>query len=151
MVIMEDYMRTVTWILTKDLIDESQMKKFESEHGITFPPEYKECVLKNNGGRPRPNVFDSSNRKELVAKALLSFERTHLDNIWDTYENLRERLPEGVIPFMSDQFGNYICFDFRNSNIPSVVFWDHEQSHSNSDKSIIPIADGFMEFLNSLY
>jgi hypothetical protein len=86
-----------------------------------------------------------------VAKALLSFDKTHPDNIWDTYDHLKGRLPNGVIPFMSDQFGNYICFDYRSSNNPPVVFWDHELSESNPNKSIIHVADGYIGFLDSLY
>jgi hypothetical protein len=142
---------TVNWILTKPLANENQFANFEETHGITFPADFKADVLENNNGRPRPNVFDSRNRKELVAKALLSFDTAHPDNIWDTYDYLKERLQNGVMPFMSDQFGNYICFDYRFANNPSIVFWDHELSEANPSKSISLVADGYSEFLDCLY
>ena len=69
-------------------------------------------VKEYNFGRPRPNVFDTQITKERVAKALLSFEPGHAENIWDMYTSLKKQLPADVIPFMIDQFGNFVCFYF---------------------------------------
>lgn len=141
----------VHWILKKPLVNKQQVANFEEKYHINFPSDFTKTVYENNGGRPRPNVFDSTVRKELVAKSLLSFDKDHMDNIWETYDSLKENLPYGIIPFMSDQFGNYICFDYRNNEIPNVVFWDRELSNINSKNSFINVKDNFTNFLNSLY
>ena len=142
---------TVNWVLTKALTDEKYISDFEKEYDIIFPAEYKATIIESNGGRPRPNVFDSVDRIELVAKSLLSFDKTHKENIWDTYDQLKNHLSKDVIPFMSDQFGNYVCFDYRNTKIPSIVFWDHELSNEHLGSVIIDVVDSYIEFLDSLY
>ncbi|WEA45441.1 SMI1/KNR4 family protein [Priestia aryabhattai] len=144
-------MKEVKWILTKKLEKTEELNRFEQTYSIKFPVQFKEIVLENNAGRPRPNVFDSSERTELVAKALLSFDSSHPDNIWDTYQHVKGRLPNDIVPFMSDQFGNYVCFDYQYSKKPAVVFWDHELSQFNPNKSVGEVADDFEEFLNCLY
>ncbi|CAM4168887.1 SMI1/KNR4 family protein [Bacillus paramycoides] len=141
----------VNWIMSKPLRDEKEVSRFENMLGIVLPEDYKVCVDYNNAGRPRPNVFDTAHRKELVAKALLSFDQSHVENIWTTYENLKNQLPKLIVPFMSDQFGNYICFDYRTSNEITVVLWDHELSHQNITEGIIYIANSFSEFVEGLY
>jgi len=144
-------MSDVNWILSKILEDQSAITRFEEKYGIKFPEEFKSIVRQFNGGRPRPNIFDSTQRKELVAKALLSFNESHTENIWDTYESLKTRLPKNIIPFLTDQFGNYICFDYRNTTIPTIVLWDHEKAFSYYQDAIIYVEDTFESFLASLY
>ncbi|HDR4901415.1 MULTISPECIES: SMI1/KNR4 family protein [Bacillus] len=141
----------IKWIMSKPLGNEEAVVRFENMLEIVLPNDYKLCVANYNAGRPRPNVFDTAQRKELVAKALLSFDQTNVENIWTTYENLKNQLPKQIVPFMSDQFGNYICFDYRTSNEPAVVFWDQELSHQNIEKGIIYIANSFSEFIGGLY
>lgn len=137
--------------MSKPLGSEEAVVRFENMLEIVLPNDYKLGVANYNAGRPRPNVFDTAQRKELVAKALLSFDQTNVENIWTTYENLKNQLPKQIVPFMSDQFGNYICFDYRASNEPAVVFWDQELSHQNIEKGIIYIANSFSEFIGGLY
>lgn len=142
---------SINWIMSKHLIDGEEITRFENMLGITFPEDYKICVRHNNAGRPRPNVFDTAQRKELIAKMLLSFDQTHTENIWTPYEYLKNSLPKLVVPFMSDQFGNYICFDYRYSDKPSVVLWDHELCNQNAGQGIVYIAEDFSEFIGALY
>ncbi|WP_283750954.1 SMI1/KNR4 family protein [Bacillus cereus] len=141
----------VKWIMSKPLEDEKAVVRFENMLEIVLPDDYKLCITNYDAGRPRPNVFDTAQRKELVAKALLSFDQSNVENIWDTFENIKNQLPKRIVPFMSDQFGNYVCFDYRNSNEPTVVFWDHELSHQNITEEIIYIANSFSEFVEGLY
>ncbi|MDA1525325.1 SMI1/KNR4 family protein [Bacillus cereus] len=141
----------IKWIMSKPLGNEEAVVRFENMLEIVLPNDYKLCITNYNAGRPRPNVFDTAQRKELVAKALLSFDQLNVENIWDTFENVKNQLPKRIVPFMSDQFGNYICFDYRTSNEPTVVFWDHELSHQNIEKGISYIANSFSEFVEGLY
>lgn len=137
---------SVNWVLTKPLKNLDLVNEFENKYQIKFPESYKSIVKENNFGRPRPNIFDTEKSEERIAKCLLSFELEHKENIWDMYFMLKKQLPSDVIPFMVDQFGNFICFYFdvllEEANI---VFWNVETM------KIEKIAETFEEFIKKLY
>lgn len=136
----------MNWVLVKPLTDLELITEFEKKHNISFPKSYVEVVKENNLGRPRPNVFDTDKSKERIAKCLLSFEPEHKENIWDIYSTLKKQLPSDVIPFMVDQFGNFICFYFDVlSEEASIVFWNVESLQ------IEKVAETFAEFINRFY
>lgn len=136
------------WVLEKPLETLDEVHRFEKQYAIKFPEGFIDVVSKYNAGRPRPNVFDSLEEKELIAKSLLSFNVTHLDNIWDTTLNLKKRFPINIIPFMLDQFGNYVCFEFDPlEEEPLIVFWHHEQEMEGFQK----VANKFDEYLAMFY
>lgn len=39
-------------------IGESELQAFETRHGIALPPAYRAFLLRNNGGRPEPDLVD---------------------------------------------------------------------------------------------
>ncbi|MFB5089472.1 SMI1/KNR4 family protein [Psychrobacillus sp. PGGUH221] len=136
------------WILQKPLQSLQEVKRFEEKYEVKFPKSFNDVVIAYNAGRPRPNVFDTTTKKEIVAKALLSFDAHHLENIWETTSNLQKRLPANIIPFMSDQFGNYICFEFDPlEDEPLVVFWHHELGLDQVQQ----VAPTFRQFLANFY
>lgn len=136
----------MNWILVKNLSNSEIINDFEKKYEIEFPDSFKEIVRHYNGGRPRPNTFDSVETKERVVKGLLSFNKQDRENIWDTYENLKERLPNRVFPIISDPFGNYICMAFNATSKESIiVFWNHETSELEN------VANNFSGFLKLLY
>jgi hypothetical protein len=141
----------MNWILAKPLENVSLISSFQEKYGVIFPDDFKACVLEHNGSRPRPNIFDVSSRKELVAKSLLSFNKNDSDNIWETNDQLNVKLSNLVIAIMSDQFGNYICLDYRNRKVPSIIFWDHELSYTNPNDCLKYVADTFGDFINGMY
>ncbi len=133
------------WILKESNISNSDIENMEQKLGISFPSDFKEVILKNNGSSPELNVFDTDVSQERVAEYLLSFNQDDKGNILDTYYSIKDRLPEKCIPVMSDPFGNYICFNFSNEDSPKLYFWDHENN------SIEFISDDFTNFLKKLY
>ncbi|ENQ3104922.1 SMI1/KNR4 family protein, partial [Bacillus cereus] len=144
-------MGEITWLFTDKSVDEKTISKVEQSFGIKFPQDYKECVIKYNGGYPKPDNFDFSDEGEgeggAVFNNLLSF--TGDFSIEAIYEFSKESLQKGIIPFARDPFGNLICFDYRQSNNePTVVFFDHEEQGENS---IELICNTFTELLNKLY
>lgn len=133
------------WILGKKNIDINTITIVECNLKIKFPKEYKTIVLEYNGASPEVNTFDTDKTKGRVAEYLLSFSLEEKMNIIETYEILKDRLPNNIIPVISDPFGNYICFDFTKNNVISVVFWNHENN------SIERVSDSFNDFIQSLY
>ncbi len=134
------------WVLTKPLENIQLLKEFEEKNSIQFPKSYIEVVANNNYGRPRPNIFDTDQTKERIAKALLSFDKNHSENIWDTYDAVVKQLPADVYPFMIDQFGNYVCFYYDPLlDTPSIIFFDLER------QKVEKVADTFERFITLFY
>lgn len=134
------------WVLVKPLKNNKLIQDFQEKHSIEFPKVYKDVVVENNNGRPRPNVFDTRDTKERVAKALLSFDPESKENIWDTFNSTSNHLPADMFPFMIDQFGNYVCFFYDPlKEEPTIVFWDEEL------QNVEKISETFALFLNCFY
>ncbi|MCM3024406.1 SMI1/KNR4 family protein [Heyndrickxia ginsengihumi] len=134
------------WVLTKPLENMQLLKEFEEKNSIQLPKCFIDVVMNNNYGRPRPNIFDTDQTKERIAKALLSFDKKHSENIWDTYYAVEKQLPADVYPFMIDQFGNYVCFYYDPLlDTPSIIFFDLES------QKVEKVADTFEQFLTVFY
>ena len=133
-------MEELKWKYVKELKDENAIKQFEDENDFKFEEEFKDIVKQYNGGRPRPNTFDTQKRKECVFKSLLSFNKGECD-IFEVKKWIENISNEKLIPFASEPSGNYICFD-NNHNVVSLI---HETG------KIEFISKSFSEFLNKLY
>lgn len=133
------------WILTKTKIDEQEFTNIEKELKVQFPTDFKDIVLKYNGASPKYIAYDTENTKGRVAEYLLSFTNNDQDNIIDTYNAIKDRLEEGLVPVMKDPFGNFICFNFSKKDSCELVFWNHDNNN------IEYISQSFSNFLEKLY
>jgi cell wall assembly regulator SMI1 len=137
----------IVWERVVGSVDEKTIAKVEEKFSIRFPQEYKECVMKYNGGHPVPNVFYFTDEGEGCFDHLLSF--TSDPNIEDVYDIISDYVPEGIIPFATDPFGNDICFDYRkNKQRPNIVFRNQDEI---GDEAIEFICETFTEFLENLH
>lgn len=135
------------WILNKELQDHQKVEAFEKQYNITFPKDFKKLVQQHHASRPEPYIVDAEETKEIPAKSLLSFnDSDRPEDIWSSYEAVKERLPVNVIPFMSDEGGNYFCFDLDPlENEAPIVYWSHENS------KVEHVADNLEQFINRFY
>ncbi|MDA7027418.1 SMI1/KNR4 family protein [Bacillus sp. CLL-7-23] len=140
-------MGRITWQQVQDPLNEQILSEVEESFGIKFPSDYKECVIRFNGGRPHPSVFNFKDGGTGEFGYLLSF--TEEPNIKMVYGLIADYLPKGVFPFATDFGGNKLCFDYRaNKHSPSIVFYDHEQEEEDAIESI---CETFTELLDSLH
>lgn len=131
----------IQWKRIKPIEDSTSIESFENQFCYVFPDEFKELVKTCNGAFPVPSVFDSEKAIGRDLRILLSFNKSDIENIWDTYENLVE-LDGDYIAFAADDFGNLICFEKETNK---VVFWDHELGKAEN------VAASFNDFLDKLY
>lgn len=140
-------MSQVTWLFVDEEIDSEIINNVEKSFGILFPEDYRECIKKNNGGYPEPNLYDfNEDEGGAVFDCLLSYTNkdANIEVIFDIMD-----LPKGIIPFARDPFGGLICFDYRDGiESPVVVFFDPEL---DEDSKIKPICSTFTELLEGLY
>jgi cell wall assembly regulator SMI1 len=140
-------MGEIKWERIVGGVDETIINLIEEKFSIRFPKEYKECVMKYNGGHPIPNIFYFTDEGEGIFDHLLSF--TSEPSIEEVYDIISDYIPEGIIPFATDPFGNDICFDYRkNKQIPNIVFRNQDEV---GEEAIEFICETFMELLEKLH
>ncbi len=149
------------WNQVETLESESLIDEFEQLCGYKFPTSFRECVIKNNGGTPEYNVFDTEIEVERMFNFLFSFNKKEKGlTIWDALEACEIHLADAImneddewiadcktileryVLFADTPFGDDIAFDRTDG---SVVYISHETSE------IEKIADSFEEFLDCLY
>lgn len=65
-------------------------------------------------------------------------------NIWEA-----NHLPRALVPFGIDGGGDVLCFDYRESEAPSVVVWYHELSGADGVHQIAPSFTDFLKVLRA--
>lgn len=134
------------WLNYKD----SSINIIESvEHRlqVTLPEDYKQFVLKYDGGYPSPNHFKVDGKVEIFNN-LISLDENEYDNIYEILEDLQDRLSAQLIPFAEDGFGNLLCFDYSADK--NIVFWDHEKNYDDF-KEIIFVCSSFSNLIENLF
>lgn len=122
---------------------EDDVVHFQMGLGAVLPNDYREFLLKHNGGYPEPSGFANGN----LVNAFFGFCQKHGCLRCEYYIH-RPIFPFGVIPIGDDAAGNKICLIVAGPDSGKVLFWDHEQEGA-SDLRLL--ADSFSAFLDSLY
>ncbi|MBU8907668.1 SMI1/KNR4 family protein [Desertibacillus haloalkaliphilus] len=135
----------VIWKYSKGKVDESTLSEIERYFNVSFPSFYKEIVREYNGARPRPNAFHTIDGKEVRIRSFLPIGKDYTDNIVNVNKRLKDKLPQQLIAFANDDFGNYFCFDFKDEKEITIVFWEHENSELFQLER-----DGFLALLGSV-
>ncbi|MDR1580816.1 MAG: SMI1/KNR4 family protein [Synergistaceae bacterium] len=135
-------MNEIKWRYVKQLQSNNLIEEFEQAKGYKFDDAFKECIIKNNGGRPSSSVFDTNTTDGRTIMSLLSFNKSDKSNIWTMNDNESDDIGKKYIAFAIDNFGNLISFE-RETN--AIVFWNHENG------TIEKTAGYFKEFLAKLH
>ena len=112
---------------------------------ITLPEDYKQFVLKYDGGYP--NHFKVDGKVEIFNN-LISLDENEYDNIYEILEDLQDRIGVQLIPFAEDGFGNLLCFDCSADK--NIVFWDHEKNHDDFKESTF-VCFSFSSLIGNLF
>ena len=131
-------MSEITWKYVKPLKDGNAVEKFEKEHGLSFPNDLKEILVRNNGGRPSLKYFDTETEKDKEFKTLLSFNESDIETIFKCYP--LDSADSTLLPFASTSGGDY--FVLQNG---SIHLWNHENDTTTF------LSSSFAEFLKSLH
>ena len=125
--------------ISKDIIE-----SVEHRLQITLPDDYKQIVLKYDGGYPNPNHFKVGGKPEIFNN-LISLDENEDNNI---YEILEDLLGDQLIPFAEDGFGNLLCFDYSADK--SIVFWNHEKNYDEFKEATF-VCSSFSSLIESLF
>jgi hypothetical protein len=136
--------------------DEARVVALEGRLGHHLPADYREFLLRHNGGRPDPAVFRFAVRSGRDTDstvdwflALYDGEHSNLETVigW-----LTDRTPPQLLPIAIDPFGNFVLLGLSGDSRGKVYFWDHEREPDSQPdwSNIARIADSFDDFLRGL-
>ena len=147
---------------THPSIDVADITKLEEQFEINFPDEYRNHLLRYNGGMPKPDIFsfveDGKNTDSRVS-FFYGIKSGDYDDLLDAllvFKGDHKRMPSQIIPIAEDAFGNVICVSSGDRDYGHVYFWDHERevnynlSNDNDYSNLYFIAVDINTFLTNL-
>ena len=135
---------------TESPIDSRQIDGAESLLGVRFPPSYRAVLANHHSSYGDADFAVPGATLGASIGHWLSLSPWHTESIWSYLSTWpKHQLPHEVVPFGADGGGNCICFDYRSSPQPAVVFWYHELSGANGLVAVAPTFDGFVGLLHA--
>jgi hypothetical protein len=133
------------------LLEENDLLKFEEKIGTRLPQDFREYLLKYNGGKPIPSDFNIPN---LGSNSIHHVYGIHNGpdylNLESNVEIYKARIPNSLLPFADDPVGNVLCIGISGEVKGQIYFWDHELECEDWS-SIVKISDSFSLFLESFF
>ena len=142
-------------------IDELLAEK-ERKWRLVLPADYRNFVVKYNGGIPNEKTFECNKHCYAVTRFLCilkNFQDTQngwydisvvASQIGERLTDNEDLIGEEVLPIAELFAGDYVCLDYRqNKEEPSVCVWDHEASGECAPVTY-HVADTFPEFIAML-
>ena len=152
----------VTFLKTESQLNIVQIKEVEDYVGLKFPKEYKEHLLRYNGGKCSPNIF-KFNEKGKLTNSNIDWFLAIYDGVYDNLKYEIElvkigekRMPIQILPIAHDSGGNLICISCGGQDEGYVYFWDHENevdysiSNDNDYSNLYLISESFNSFIDKL-
>ena len=127
------------WLRSKPLENPLAVEQLQEKYNFSLSGDLVNCILSNNGAKPRPNTIVLKNGEENDVKMLLSYNENDPENIYKVIEYFIKSYNGSLIPFASDSAGNYYCEQGKR-----IVLW-------TQNNEIMPVCNSFSLFLNSLY
>lgn len=114
----------------------------ERNYNFVFPQEIKSFLLSNNGGQPNKAIY-TQHSQEYVIDLFLPIKSAEFDDLTysATMADLSDIIPDSVMPFAMDVFGNYFVFDKADGKI---YFLEMEEV------ALTLLASNFDSFISSL-
>ena len=150
-------MKNVDLRKTGNIISMQDIEVFEENAGVSLPDDYKEFLLKNNGGYPVKLTFtpDFSEADPITCETHRQSTDVEyffpLNEIAFEYEDMLddEYIPSKYIPISRTSFGNLILICTETNG---VYFANHDLFDTvNEHFTISKIADSFSLFMDMLY
>jgi SMI1/KNR4 family protein SUKH-1 len=132
--------------------DEERIRAFEQRNGLTLPEDYRQFLLRHNGGRPEPagSVIPELKEPILVGDffGLTEDGSLSLQSYLDEY---RDEMPDGWMVIATDPGAAFFVLGTRPPHV-GVYFWDHQHffSSSSEEENAYRLADSFQSWIDSL-
>ena len=144
---------------------DDDLRQFESEIGCRLPDDYREFLLRCNGGfveadlwflGPNPAGYSVEAGVHHVGGLRSDDESYSLRWARECYQGARPRIPLELLWIMDDPCGNAVCLGVKSAARGKIYFWDHELESAEWDSALDSaphltlLAESFTEFIRGL-
>lgn len=128
-----------------------ELVSFEARHGLKLPEDYRNFLLKVNGGMPSPSLCLWPDGGDFVA-VVYGF---HHAEEWMRLEQAMTEfdvVASGYLPVAISNGGNYFLLSLKEADAGSIHFWDHELEDVDPVmfEELVQVAPSFSHFVNNL-
>jgi hypothetical protein len=99
---------------------------FEAEIGTTLPDDYRQFLLRSNGGS-LGDKYELEGTYAVIASVGGFREGYSLRSARACYQASPVRIPRALLWIMDDPGGNAICLGLTGEYRGKVYFWDHDE------------------------
>lgn len=143
-------------------LSEKDLCLLEESLNVELPNDYRNFLLRHNGGLPVENSVRIFENKLGINSAAIGYfysVGTKTENIEVCLNIISDRIPEKLIPIADTPNGNYFLISANPHNYGKIYYKDHETEDITQPdwaknilpESMIKIADSFSEFVDNLY
>ncbi|GKT02366.1 SMI1/KNR4 family protein [Acidovorax sp. SUPP3434] len=122
---------------------------------FNLPEDYRDFLLKNNGGIPIPNAIKTEGNIRVVNSLLaLNAPSGFYDSIDNYLEIYKDRIPNNTLPIASAGSSDLILM--KTDGVGGIYYWDHNfesdgDGVENYYENMEMLASNFSEFLDLFY
>ncbi|GAB3503497.1 SMI1/KNR4 family protein [Emticicia fontis] len=140
---------------TKIATNESEIASLEKRLNTTLPSQYREHILKYNGGFPNKECFNTQGggrSKIHYFYSIYDGKYSNFEKSFKTFKVIEKRMLSHIFPIAYDDGGNQICISTDDKDYGAIYFWNHEEETDEpSYDNMYLIAKSFNDFLNCLF
>ena len=133
-------------------VQASDISQFETHNNSELPVDYKNFLIKYNGGRPNPNVVPSVQSDVQWIYGMV--DEPYYASIFQHIDIFQKRIPSWYFPIANDSGGNLYLMSLYHENYGLIAFWRHEEETDGvADQyfdNMSIVANSFTDFLNQL-
>jgi hypothetical protein len=134
-----------------------EIKRFEELIQAKLPEDYKQFLLKNNGGHPIRKAFKliepiNEKNKEASIAWFYALYNGEVCNITTEFRTSREQIPDELLPIAYGH-GGEICLGVNGEYYGKLYYWTTNYSFWTVDdyNYLYLIANSFTDFINGLF
>jgi cell wall assembly regulator SMI1 len=133
----------------------SDVLSLEHKLGLSLPVEYKNFLLRHNGGRPTPRAFPIVGLELNPFGTIQVFfgidDPIECCNIDWNYKEHNGRIPPNLLPIACDDGSDLVCLALAGADAGAVFFWDgYDESDDLGYSNLYLLADSFDEFIKAI-
>lgn len=132
------------------MLNEKKLVKFEKKIRRKLPEEYREFLLKHNGGNPSKDCFEFKGEPYFIDYVYGIHNGPEYLTLQWHIKILKNRIPSSLVPFAGDPGGNLYCIDISDEKKGGIYFWNHETCDNGEWTYILKLAETFHDFFQNL-
>ena len=139
---------------SSETLTEAEYQNIITEYNLKLPNSYKEFILKNNGGYPNLELYESEN-EEFILDSFYALKRGYelmsdevMSSLFaiNSHQELENNIPNYLYPFANNINNHNFCLSMREEDFGSVYITYLDTRKNN----ITLVSNSFSEFINGL-